>query len=136
MYASGVFELRLKSFTNEYGKDNMGKCCSGSTTINGTCLGVCKTRFRVCLKQYQAKIDTTTPCTYGDVVTPVLGGNIVNLNPDVALPSFTNPIRFPFDFSWPVSTKLLHFYILILLHIDGILYIMSIDNLKSVYIKN
>lgn len=81
----------------------MGKCCSGSTTNNGDCLGVCKTRFRVCLKQYQAKIDTTTPCTYGDVVTPVLGGNVVNLSPDVALPSFTNPIRFPFDFSWPVS---------------------------------
>ena len=109
MHASGVFELRLKSFLNEYGKDNLGKCCSGSTTRTGECSGVCKTRFRVCLKQYQVKIDTTTPCTYGDVVTPVLGENIVNFNPNVALPSFTNPIRFPFEFTWPVSNSLFLF---------------------------
>ncbi|KAK0158258.1 hypothetical protein PV328_009284 [Microctonus aethiopoides] len=105
--ASGVFELRLMSFVNEYGKDNTGKCCSGSTSSTGDCSGVCKTRFRVCLKQYQAKIDTATPCTYGDVVTPVLGGNVVNLKPDVTLPSFTNPIRFPFDFSWPGTFSLI-----------------------------
>lgn len=104
--ASGVFELRLKSFVNEYGKDSLGKCCSGSTSKTGECSGVCKTRFRVCLKQYQVKIDTTTPCTYGDVVTPVLGENIVNLSPNVAMPSFTNPIRFPFEFTWPVSVNL------------------------------
>nr|KAF7431647.1 hypothetical protein H0235_004571 [Vespula pensylvanica] len=101
--ASGVFELRLKSFVNEYGKDSLGKCCSGTTSRTGECSGVCKTRFRVCLKQYQVKIDTTTPCTYGDVVTPVLGENIVNLSPNVALPSFTNPIRFPFEFTWPAA---------------------------------
>ncbi|KOX79871.1 Neurogenic locus protein delta [Melipona quadrifasciata] len=103
--ASGVFELRLKSFVNEYGKDSLGKCCSGSTSKTGECSGVCKTRFRVCLKQYQVKIDTTTPCTYGDVVTPVLGENIVSLSPNVAMPSFTNPIRFPFDFTWPDTTR-------------------------------
>ncbi|XP_076635331.1 neurogenic locus protein delta [Colletes latitarsis] len=105
--ASGVFELRLKSFVNEYGKDNLGKCCSGSTSKTGECSGVCKTRFRVCLKQYQVKIDTTTPCTYGDVVTPVLGENIVNLSPNVAMPSFTNPIRFPFEFTWPGTFSLI-----------------------------
>ncbi|XP_063977131.1 neurogenic locus protein delta isoform X1 [Diachasmimorpha longicaudata] len=105
--ASGVFELRLKSFANEYGKDNTGECCSGSKSKTGECTGVCKTRFRVCLKQYQAKIDTTSPCTYGDVVTPVLGGNVVNLSPDIALPSFTNPIRFPFNFSWPGTFSLI-----------------------------
>lgn len=105
VHASGVFELRLKSFVNEYGKDNLGKCCSGSTSRTGECSGVCRTRFRVCLKQYQVKIDTTTPCTYGDVVTPVLGENVVNLSTNVAQPSFTNPIRFPFEFTWPVSLK-------------------------------
>ncbi|KOC66123.1 Neurogenic locus protein delta [Habropoda laboriosa] len=105
--ASGVFELRLKSFVNEYGKDSLGKCCSGSTSKTGECSGVCKTRFRVCLKQYQVKIDTTTPCTYGDVVTPVLGENIVNLSPNVAMPSFTNPIRFPFEFTWPGTFSLI-----------------------------
>lgn len=98
-----MFELRLKSFVNEFGKDSLGKCCSGSASKTGECSGVCKTRFRVCLKQYQVKIDTTSPCTYGDVVTPILGENRINLSANVALPSFTNPIRFPFEFTWPVS---------------------------------
>ncbi|XP_029679096.1 neurogenic locus protein delta-like [Formica exsecta] len=105
--ASGMFELRLKSFVNEYGKDSLGKCCSGSASRMGECSGVCKTRFRVCLKQYQVKIDTTSPCTYGDVVTPVLGENVVNLSTSAALPSFTNPIRFPFEFTWPGTFSLI-----------------------------
>lgn len=109
--ASGMFELRLKSFVNEYGKDSLGKCCSGSASRMGECSGVCKTRFRVCLKQYQVKIDTTSPCTYGDVVTPVLGENVVNLSTSAALPSFTNPIRFPFEFTWPVSRLFDIFYV-------------------------
>ncbi|XP_011643457.1 neurogenic locus protein delta [Pogonomyrmex barbatus] len=105
--ASGVFELRLKSFVNEFGKDSLGKCCSGSASKTGECSGVCKTRFRVCLKQYQVKIDTTSPCTYGDVVTPVLGENRINLSTNVALPSFANPIRFPFEFTWPGTFSLI-----------------------------
>lgn len=102
--ASGVFELRLKSFANENGKDSLGKCCSGGQPQPGSseCPGVCRTRFRVCLKQYQVNIDTTTPCTYGDVVTPVLGDNSVNMT-GLRAPAFANPIRFPFDFTWPVS---------------------------------
>lgn len=100
---SGVFELRLKSFINENGKDSLGQCCSGER--NGRCVGPCRTRFRVCLKHYQQKIDPLSACTFGDVMTPVLGENNVHLNQTGALdiPGFTNPIRFPFDFSWPVS---------------------------------
>ncbi|XP_046614315.1 neurogenic locus protein delta isoform X2 [Neodiprion virginianus] len=104
---SGVFELRLNSFINEYGKDSLGKCCSGNTSKTGECSGPCRTRFRVCLKHYQAKIDTTTPCTFGAVVTPVLGDNVVNLSSTVSLPSFSNPIRFPFDFTWPGTFSLI-----------------------------
>nr|CAD7428651.1 unnamed protein product [Timema monikensis] len=98
---SGVFELRLKSFVNDYGKDSVGQCCSGEPPApgSGLCSGPCRTRFRVCLKHYQAQIDTTSPCTFGDVMTPVLGENSVHLTGD----SFDNLIRFPFDFTWPVS---------------------------------
>ncbi|KAJ8686511.1 hypothetical protein QAD02_022305 [Eretmocerus hayati] len=104
--ASGVFELRLKSFANENGKDSLGRCCSGGQALaNGECPGLCRTRFRVCLKQYQANIDTTTPCTYGDVVTPVLGDNVLNLTASGA--TFANPIRFPFDFTWPGTFSLI-----------------------------
>lgn len=124
MSGSGVFELRLKSFINEYGKDSQGKCCSGSTSRTGECLGACRTRFRVCLKHYQAKIDTTTPCTFGDVVTPVLGENVVNLSSTLSLPSFSNPIRFPFDFTWPVSKIQLFSTIYIL-------YILSIEKQRE-----
>lgn len=103
---SGLFELRLNSFRNEHGKDSLGGCCA-QTDRQGSCVGACKTRFRICLKHYQAKIDLTSPCTFGDVVTPVLGENTFNLtkspysqaNNDASV----NLIRFPFEFAWPVS---------------------------------
>lgn len=102
--SSGLFELRLKQFSNDAGKDNVGACCSGRSDKYGNCIGTCRTRFRVCLKHYQAKIDHTSPCTFGDVVTPVLGDNSVNLTGRTTQQlGFVNPIRFPFDFTWPVS---------------------------------
>ncbi|XP_001360022.4 neurogenic locus protein delta [Drosophila persimilis] len=110
VHSSGNFELRLKYFSNEHGRDNEGRCCSGETdAATGKCLGTCKTRFRVCLKHYQATIDTTSQCTYGDVVTPILGENSVNLT-DVQRfqnKGFSNPIQFPFQFSWPGTFSLI-----------------------------
>lgn len=101
--SSGIFELRLKSFRNDRGRDNVGVCCSGrSEPKSGKCIGTCKTRFRVCLKNYQATIDPNSRCTFGDVVTPVLGDNSVNLT-NQQPEGFVNPIRFPFEFTWPVS---------------------------------
>ncbi|KAG8293533.1 Delta-like protein 4, partial [Homalodisca vitripennis] len=97
-HCSGVFELRLKSFVNKFGKDSAGQCCSGERT--DPCTGPCRTRFRICLKHYQVKIDTTSPCTFGDVITPVLGENTVQLS-DSKKEEFKNPIRFNFDFTWP-----------------------------------
>lgn len=105
---SGLFELRLKYFKNDYGRDSEGHCCSGqSDAASGKCIGGCKTRFRVCLKHYQAKIDTTSQCTYGDVVTPILGENSVNLTDSASLQNkeFLNPIQFAFNFAWPVSVN-------------------------------
>lgn len=97
---SGVFELRLKSFINENGKDHLGQCCGGER--NGRCTAPCRTRFRVCLKHFQNTIDTTSACTFGDVMTPVLGENNIHLGDSATnVPGFSNPIRFPFDFSWP-----------------------------------
>ncbi|XP_037807824.1 neurogenic locus protein delta [Lucilia sericata] len=107
---SGLFELRLKYFKNDYGRDSEGHCCSGQTdTATGRCIGGCKTRFRVCLKHYQAKIDTTSQCTYGDVVTPILGENSVNLTDTQTLQNkdFSNPIQFAFNFAWPGTFTLI-----------------------------
>lgn len=112
-YSSGVFELRLQSFTNDLGRDSEGKCCSGmtsstsSSSANG-CTGVCRTYFRVCFTHYQTNVDTHPPCTYGDIVTPVLGNNSVNVTDTVLTTSgFVNPIRFPFEFSWPNTFSLI-----------------------------
>ncbi|XP_052132341.1 neurogenic locus protein delta [Frankliniella occidentalis] len=103
--ASGVFELRLKSFINDYGKDAVGQCCSGETGAE-TCTAPCRTRFRVCLKHYQARVDTTSPCTFGDIVTPVLGDNSLQMDALQPTEGFSNPIRFPFDFTWPGTFSL------------------------------
>lgn len=96
--ASGVFELRLLSFDNEAGKDDQGKCCTGKTDSESECDGVCTPMFRVCLKEYQVKIDTASPCTFGDVIT-----SAGSQNDDTSQDGFTTPIRIPFPFTWPVS---------------------------------
>lgn len=105
MLTSGFFELRIKSFTNSLGRLSSGQCCDGSSKSDAPCLAPCRTKFRVCLKIYQANIDTTSPCTFGDITTPVLGGNSLDV-PNLNVEGFSNPIVFPFDFTWPVSLKL------------------------------
>ncbi|XP_076318763.1 uncharacterized protein LOC143229831 [Tachypleus tridentatus] len=103
---SGVFEFRLVSFSNEYGRDFEGNCCSEYRTSHGLCSSVCRTSFRVCLKHYQTTIDPNPPCTFGEVITPVLGNNSVHLL-DKKVPGFNNPVRFSFDFSWPGTFSLI-----------------------------
>ncbi|CAG9567901.1 unnamed protein product [Danaus chrysippus] len=102
--SSGSFELRIKSFTNSLGRLSSGQCCDGSNSEQ--CVAPCRTKFRVCLKIYQANIDTTSPCTFGDITTPVLGGNSLDV-PNLNVEGFTNPIVFPFDFTWPGTFSLI-----------------------------
>lgn len=102
--SSGVFELRLVSFDNEAGKDDTGKCCTGKTGQNAECLGICRPRFRVCLKEYQVKIDTTTPCTFGDVITTEMGPNGGSDTPENG---FEKAIVFPILFTWPGTFSLI-----------------------------
>ncbi|KAG1672475.1 Neurogenic locus protein delta [Nymphon striatum] len=109
---SGLFELRLSSFKNELGRDSLDHCCSGYRTSSGKCSGVCRTSFRVCLKHFQNNIDPKPPCTYGDIITPVLANNSVqfvdsNHNNKRIITGFTNPIVFPFEFSWPGTFSLI-----------------------------
>lgn len=99
--ASGVFELRLLSFDNEAGKDDQGKCCSGPT-IGDECEGLCRPMFRVCLKEYQVKIDTASPCTFGNVITSAGGPD-----DDNSVDGFNTPVRIPFEFTWPGTFSLI-----------------------------
>lgn len=124
MHGSGLFELRLKYFKNDYGKDKDGQCCSGKTDpVSNQCIGTCKTRFRVCLKHYQANIDMSSPCTFGDVMTPVVGENSMNLTALNENLNFVNPIRFPFDFTWPVSIIYLVFILFFLIFYSYIIFV-------------
>ncbi|XP_064490275.1 delta-like protein B [Ornithodoros turicata] len=98
--SSGVFELRLGSFRDAAGLDAEGSCCSTGLPRGSkgtTCPGPCRASFRVCLKHYQKTIDLTSPCTFGELSTPVLAFN------GTQQPA----IRFPFEFSWPGTFSLI-----------------------------
>lgn len=83
--------MRLLSYNNTEERDDVGKCCSGRTGTDSQCIGSCHPVFRICLKEYQVKIVTTSKCTFGDVITKNVGS-----------PS-SESIAFPFPFTWPVS---------------------------------
>lgn len=104
---SGVFELRLGSFSNPSNRDSQGACCSTGlppATEGSPCPGgPCRTSFRVCLKHYQKTVDTESPCTYGELSTPVLQPGSDGALFNVSRP----PIRFPFEFSWPGTFSLI-----------------------------
>lgn len=97
--SQGVFQLKLKSFMNKLGKDVHGHCCDGFKTSSGKCSGTCSTQFRICLKHYQATIDPSHECTFGEEITPVLGSNSIYM----ASPA----IEFALDFKWPGTFSLI-----------------------------
>ena len=93
----GVFEIRLKKFHNSEAKDINRNCCEGLKT-HGQCGGMCRTKFRVCLKHYQNQIDLHQGCTFGEEITPVLGANNLTIS--------RSPIKFDINFKWPVRQSL------------------------------
>ncbi|XP_075387077.1 protein jagged-2 isoform X2 [Tenrec ecaudatus] len=115
----GYFELQLSALRNVNGELLSGACCDGDgrTTRAGSCgHDECDTYVRVCLKEYQAKVTPTGPCSYGHGATPVLGGNTFYLPPagerararargggghDPGL------VVIPFQFAWPRSFTLI-----------------------------
>lgn len=113
----GKFELQLSSFTNDQAVDSNGQCCNGVGSI-GQCTTPCETFFRICLLQYMRDIPTDqVTCTYGSIITPVLGDNTfpIPIGPKPE-ENFVNPLRFDFMFDWPVSVILVTFYTMLLLH--------------------
>ncbi|XP_035007372.1 delta-like protein D isoform X1 [Hippoglossus stenolepis] len=104
---SGVFELKLQEFLNKKGITGNANCCAGgSAHPQGHQHCECKTFFRICLKHYQVNVSPEPPCTYGGAVTPVLGSNSFQV-PETNADSFTNPVHFPFSFTWPGTFSLI-----------------------------
>ena len=113
----GYFELQLSALRNVNGELLSGACCDGDgrTTRAGGCgHDECDTYVRVCLKEYQAKVTPTGPCSYGHGATPVLGGNSFYLPPAGAAGDRARAraraggdkdpglVVIPFQFAWPV----------------------------------
>ncbi|XP_048107391.1 protein jagged-2-like [Alosa alosa] len=98
---SGYLELQLVGVENAKGELASGECCVGSRgQSDDHCgLGDCETYFRACLKEYQAEISATGPCTYGSASTQVIGGkrSATNLNSI----SDAGTLHIPFEFAWP-----------------------------------
>uniref|UniRef100_A0A3B3S4Y1 Delta-like protein n=1 Tax=Paramormyrops kingsleyae TaxID=1676925 RepID=A0A3B3S4Y1_9TELE len=105
-FGSGVFELKLQEFLNKKGVMGNTNCCKGGTA-SGFQQCECKTFFRICLKHYQANVSPEPPCTYGGAVTPVLGSNSFQVPETTSDNFFTNPVRFPFGFTWPGTFSLI-----------------------------
>lgn len=117
----GYFELQLSALQNVNGELLSGACCDGDgrTTRAGGCgRDECDTYVRVCLKEYQAKVTPTGPCSYGYGATPVLGGNSFYLPPAGAAGDRARArsrtgghqdpglVVIPFQFAWPVRAPL------------------------------
>ena len=81
------------------GEDSNGHCCDGFRASNRKCSGLCRTKFRVCLKHYQSRINVEDECTFGEVYTQILGNNNIFVR--------TTPIQFPLDFKWPGTFSLI-----------------------------
>ncbi|XP_078089694.1 delta-like protein 4 isoform X2 [Mustelus asterias] len=88
--SSGTFELRIEEFENA-----RALLASGSQ-----CVPDCRTFFRVCLKHFQ-KVVSPEPCTYGSVLTPLLGSNSFR-------PLLTHSlVSLNFTFKWPGTFSLI-----------------------------
>ncbi|XP_075555978.1 uncharacterized protein LOC142588284 [Dermacentor variabilis] len=96
--ASGFFELQVLGIENPGGLLLDGGCCGSR------CPGRCNTYFRLCLKEYQAQVDLSGACTFGNLTSPLIGGSSFSLqtHPDRQL-----LLRLPFHFRWTRSFTLI-----------------------------
>ncbi|XP_057188255.1 protein jagged-1a isoform X1 [Triplophysa rosa] len=106
--ASGHFELQVLSVHNMNGELQNGACCDGVRSAHDSrCTAdECDTFFRACLKEYQSRVFSGGPCSFGSGSTPVIGGNTFSLKP-LADQNDKSRIVLPFSFAWPRSYTLI-----------------------------
>ncbi|XP_070577171.1 protein jagged-1-like isoform X1 [Ptychodera flava] len=101
--ASGYFELQVLSVRNVAGELYNGDCCDGDRLPDASCRqNSCDTQVDVCLKEYQARVTTDGPCTFGKARTEILGGNEFFLSPE----DEAARLKLPFEFGWLMSFTL------------------------------
>ena len=128
--ASSEFQIRLRSYHNDEHRAADGYCCTGAPNgddVTGRCAGSCRTFFRICLSHYTADIVPNQSCTFGVLVTHVLGDDSIDFEhvDDAAASAadansttlltvardfdnsstkpLLNPVRMPIRITWPVS---------------------------------
>ncbi|KAG7483917.1 hypothetical protein MATL_G00043460 [Megalops atlanticus] len=114
--AVGVFELQIRQVQNFHGRLQSGECCDLPATEGQRCApsDPCDTFFRACLKEYQARVAPTGPCTFGSGSTGVLGGNTFSLHHHAlggvkgggGAEGDDGRIIIPFKYAWPKSFSL------------------------------
>lgn len=109
--AVGMFELQIRHFQNPHGLLQNGACCDLAANGGQRCSArdQCDTYFQACLKEYQARVVPTGPCTFGTGSTGVLGGNSHShrhQSHSGAEDSANGHIVIPFKYAWPVSMGL------------------------------
>jgi len=100
---SGYFEIQITQIRNDRGEALDGQCCDGERDSDNTCTEECDTFFRVCLKEYQSRVTIGGFCTFGNVTSPVYGGNSFSK----PLDSTSTRLKLPFEFAWTVSNKVI-----------------------------
>lgn len=111
VHAVGMFELQIRQWQNSLGTLHSGQCCDLQPSGGQRCpqSDQCDTFFKVCLKEYQARVAPTGTCTFGTGSTPVLGGNSHGMHhhgPEAGR------IIIPFKYAWPVSPTSLFNYVM------------------------
>ncbi|CAG7828887.1 unnamed protein product [Allacma fusca] len=113
----GIFELKLKSFSNPFGVDDSSVCCNNTVWNSGvgadkrdkinsglisstTSECICsKIKFRICVKHYQVSVDPEPPCYIGETVTnEAYDGNQIQLG---------SIFSYEFNFRWPGTFSLI-----------------------------
>lgn len=111
-----MFELQILEFSNYRLQLASGACCGGGApapappppgaapgnpgAAGGSCAHPCRTRFALCLKEYQSAA-APGACSFGRAASPVLGTDSFTL----ADPLYT--LSLPFSFRWTVSNVFL-----------------------------
>ncbi|XP_026783527.3 protein jagged-1b isoform X1 [Pangasianodon hypophthalmus] len=103
--AVGMFELQIRQWQNSLGVLQSSQCCDLQPSGAQRCSqnDQCDTFFRVCLKEYQARVAPTGTCTFGTGSTPVLGGNSHGMRHQG---SEAGRVVIPFKYAWPKSFSL------------------------------
>ncbi|XP_069360683.1 LOW QUALITY PROTEIN: protein serrate [Maniola hyperantus] len=96
---AGVFELQILEFSNYRLQLASGACCGGTARAHDACAAPCRTRFALCLKEYQSAA-APGACSFGRAASPVLGTDSFTL----ADPLYT--LALPFSFRWTRSFTL------------------------------